>query len=154
MYPYNRQFQIIPIPFGQGGFPFPPFGGGGQTPPFGQGGFPFPPFGGGQTPPFGPPTGIDGGPGQGQQGGPPPGPPPAFIPPETEGPSLYAVDPGGIRGCLYRYTFVRLTNGRSFWYYPTFVGRTSVAGWRWRRRQNRWVYFGIDLQRIRSYTCY
>ncbi|WP_243291665.1 transporter [Bacillus sp. FJAT-47783] len=134
MYPYNRQFQIFPFPFGQGGLPFPPFGGG-------------------QTPPFGPPSSGDGL-GQGQQGGPPPGPPPAFTPQEAQGPSLYAVDPGGIRGCLYRYTYIRLNNGRSFWFYPTFVGRTSVAGWRWRRRQNRWVYYGIDLQRIRSYSCY
>ncbi|WP_299086703.1 transporter [uncultured Metabacillus sp.] len=115
----------------------------------------FPQLGGGTGfPPFGPPgSGFGGGPGQ---SGPPSGPPPTVIPPEQgQGQfGVYAVDPGGIRGCLYRYTYVRLNNGRAFWYYPTFVGRNSVAGWRWRRNQYRWVYFGIDLDRIRSFSCY
>lgn len=90
---------------------------------------------------------------QGNMGDRRPGPPPSYIPPEPQGASLYAVDPGGIRGCLYRYTYIRLNNGRRFWYYPTYVGRTSVAGWRWRPRQYRWVYYGIDLSQIRSYSC-
>ncbi|MBD1383317.1 transporter [Metabacillus arenae] len=94
------------------------------------------------------PPGTDGS-GQGQA---PSGPPPSYIP-QQQDVGLYAVDPGGIRGCLYRFTYVRLNNGRAFWYYPTFVGRNSVAGFRWRPNQYRWVYFGIDLDRIRSYTC-
>ncbi|WP_099092769.1 transporter [Bacillus weihaiensis] len=138
MYPYDRQFSIQ-IPG------FPPFQNSVSAP--------------GQQPPYGPP-GFGPGPGGGQQGspqaGPPQGPPPSEIPPaQSQGQiSTYAVDPGGIRGCLYRYTYIRLNNGRAFWYYPTFVGRTSVAGYRWNRRQYRWVYFGIDLERIRSYSCY
>ncbi|MBS8265462.1 hypothetical protein DYI25_13630 [Mesobacillus boroniphilus] len=118
-----------------GGFP----GQGGGIP---GGGFP----GGG-------PGGPGGFPGGGQQGGgAPTSPPPQFTPQETQA-SLYAVDPGGIRRCLYRYTYVWLENGRSFWYFPTFVGRNSVAGWRWRRRWG-WVYFGIDLRQIRSFQCF
>jgi hypothetical protein len=105
-------------------------------------------------PPFGPPGsgqgGFGGGPGQ---GGPPPGPPPGDIPFDQGQFGAFAVDPGGIRGCLYRYTYIRLNNGRAFWYFPTFVGRNSVAGWRWRRNQFRWVFFGIDLDRIRSFSC-
>lgn len=66
----------------------------------------------------------------------------------------FAVDPGGIRRCLHRFTFIRLTNGRSFWYFPVFVGQRSIAGWRWRPRQNRWEYFGIDLNRISSFSCF
>ncbi|WP_438803853.1 transporter [Metabacillus rhizolycopersici] len=134
MYPYYRQF-MIPMPG------FPPFGPGQQQ----------------QQPPFGPPGsgqggGFGGGPGQ---AGPPLGPPPSTIPPEQgQGQfGVFAVDPGGIRGCLYRFTFIRLNNGRSFWYYPTFVGRNSVAGYRWRRNQFRWQYFGIDLNQIRSFSC-
>lgn len=146
MYPYEQQFPTQTSRFGQtGGPPFgPPHGGGGQGQP------PFNPHqgGGGQgQPPFNP---HQGGGGQGQ---PPLGPPPSTIPPETQGVSTFAVDPGSIRGCLYRYTFVRLNNGRGFWFYPTFVGRTSVAGYRWRPRQYRWEYFGIDLNRIRSFSC-
>ncbi|WP_243385395.1 transporter [Bacillus kexueae] len=143
MFRSHRQFQMFPFNF----FPFP--WGQPQQPPVG----PPPSHGGGQHggPPFGPPPGQGGQPGQ--HGGPPSGPPPSYIPPEPQGASLYAVDPGGIRGCLYRYTYIRLNNGRRFWYYPTYVGRTSVAGWRWRPRQYRWVYYGIDLSQIRSYSC-
>lgn len=145
MYPYHRQFTIQ-IPG------FPQFGGQGGFPPYGPpGGF------GPDQPPYGPPGygqgGFGGGPGQ---GGPPSGPPPSEIPLEqSQGGQfgIFAVDPGGIRGCLYRFTYIRLNNGRSFWFYPTFVGRYSVAGYRWRRRQYRWVYFGIDLQEIRSFSC-
>lgn len=104
----------------------------------------FPPMGGGQPPGFPPPMG-----GGQQQGGAPTAPPPSYTPQESA--SLYAVDPGAIRGCLYRYTYVWLRNGNSFWFYPTYVGRTSVAGYRW--RGFHWVYYGTDLNRIRSFRC-
>lgn len=104
----------------------PPFGGGGQ-----------PPSGGGAQGPGGP-----GGPG---------GPPPSFTPSKS-GPQLKAVEPGAIRFCRYRYSYIWLDNGRSFWAWLTFVGRRSVAGWRWNGR--RWVYFGIDTRRIESFVCY
>ena len=96
----------------------PRFGGeqhpGSQHPPFGGGQQGFPHMGGGQ-----------------HHGGAPSTPPPSHTPHESV--SAFAVDPGAIRGCLYRFTFVWLNNGRSFWFYPTFVGRDSVAGYRWRR---------------------
>lgn len=119
------------FPPGQGGPPggFPPGQGGPPGPPPGQGGF----GGGGQLPP--PPASPPGGQ---QYGG---------------GPSVFAVDPGSMYRCLYRYTWVRLNNGRRFWFYPTFIGRTSVAGYRWRRSQNRWVYYGLDTDRISSFSC-
>ena len=109
-----------------------------------------PPF----TPP-GPPSGVPpfAPPGQGQtpSGGPPSSPPPAYTPTKTQQVGVLAVDPGGIRGCLHRYTYVWLTNGQQFWYYPTFVGRRSIAGYRWTGFW--WVYFGIDLRRIDSFQC-
>ena len=105
---------------------------GSQHPPFGGGQHGFPPMGGGQ-----------------HHGGAPSTPPPSHTPHEQV--SAFAVDPGAIRGCLYRFTFVWLNNGRSFWFYPTFVGRDSVAGYRW--RGFRWVYYGTDLRRIRSFRC-
>jgi hypothetical protein len=149
-YPYQGGGGQGGFPFpgggGQGGFPFP--GGGGQGgSPFpgggGQGGFPFPGGGGQGGSPF---------PGGGQQGGggAPTSPPPSITPQENV--SLMAVDPGSIRGCLYRFTYVWLNNRNSFWFYPTYVGRTSVAGYRWRGRN--WVYYGTDLNRIRSFQCY
>ncbi|PID24190.1 hypothetical protein [Sporosarcina sp. P7] len=66
---------------------------------------------------------------------------------------LRAVDPGGIAGCLYRYTYVWTSRNKGFWYYPTFVGRTSIAGYRWDPRRYRWEYYGLDLQKIDSFRC-
>ena len=67
---------------------------------------------------------------------------------------LFAVDPGAIRGCLYRYTFVWLSRRQGFWFFPVFVGRNSVAGWRWRNRQRRWEYTGISLDQIDRFSCF
>lgn len=104
----------------------------------------------GQSP--GPGASFPGGPGPSgpPQSGPPTSPPPSFTP-EKAAFQTYAIDPGAIRGCLFRFTYVWLKYD-SFWFYPTFVGRQSVAGFRWRR--NRWVYFGIDLDRIESFQCF
>ena len=75
--------------------------------------------------------------------------PPNFTPDEP--PGLRAVDPGAIRGCMESFTFVWAKNGQSFWFYPTFVGRRSVSGYRWTRFG--WIYTGFDLELIRSFTC-
>nr|WP_246602581.1 MULTISPECIES: hypothetical protein [Sporosarcina] len=91
-------------------------------------------------------------PGQGGQATAPTTPPPNQIPsyPDVQ---LFAVDPGAISGCLFRFTYVWTSRFRGFWFYPTFVGRTSVAGFRWDSRRRRWEFFGIDLQRIDSFRC-
>jgi hypothetical protein len=89
-----------------------------------------------------------------QKQGPPTSPPPDFTPqlPHTQGSIVKAVDPGAIRPCVFRFSYIWLNNRQSFWAYLVFVGRTSAAGWRYQGR--RWVYFGIDLRQIRSFTCY
>lgn len=79
----------------------------------------------------------------------PPGHPPDRIPEKRA--SVYAVDPGAIRNCLHRNTYVWLINGSSFWMYPTFVGRKSVSGYRWTRFG--WAYIGIDLDLIETFYC-
>ncbi|WP_350301850.1 hypothetical protein [Peribacillus frigoritolerans] len=60
-------------------------------------------------------------------GGPPHIAPPLFTPQLHDGMSK-AMDTGSIKGCLYKHTYVWLKNGRSFWFYPTYVGYNSVAG--------------------------
>lgn len=116
-----------------------------------------PPFSG---PPSGPPSGFPGGqqppmgaPGQGGQSGPPASPPPSYVPAQTQAlqAGALAVDPGSIRRCLFRYTYIWMRNRQQFWFYPIFLGRTSVAGWRWTGFS--WVYFGISLRQIESFTC-
>ncbi|KMK77036.1 hypothetical protein [Alkalihalobacillus pseudalcaliphilus] len=118
----------FPLGPGSGGPPFNPPAG----PPFGQGPF-NPPFGGGN------------------QAQPPSTPPPDMSVLQSAGVTPFAVDPGAISGCMYRFTFIHLNNGQSFWFYPIFVGRTSVAGFRW--NGFRWTYFGIDTNRIASFQC-
>ena len=172
---YTAQQQFGPPGFPGGGFPgggFPPGQGG---PGFPGGGFPMGPggpgFPGGGFPGQGP--GFPGGgfPGQGGPGFPgggfpgqdgqvaqqaPSSPPPNYTPsyPGGNQAQLFAVDPGAIRGCLFRYTFVWTSRRNGFWYFPTFVGRTSVAGYRWRPSRRRWEFFGIDLNRIDQFTCF
>lgn len=135
-------------PPGFGGFPpgqtpgFPP----GQIPGFPPGQIPgFPP---GQTPGFPP----------GQAGvgtGPPSGPPPSFVPSQAAAQQtvgVLAVDPGAIRRCRFRFVYIWLDNRQQFWAWLIFVGRRSVAGWRW--TGFNWVYFGVDIDRISSFVCY
>ncbi|MEE6131533.1 transporter [Priestia aryabhattai] len=139
-YYYDPRFQIIfPGQGGQGFPPRPPGQGGSFLPP------PPPPPGQGGAPGFPPSSG---------QSGPPTGPPPAFTPQlaSSGGPSLYAVDPGSIAGCLYKYTYIWAKGGRSYWFYPTYVGRKSVAGYRW--TGFNWIYAGIDLDRVNEFQCY
>lgn len=92
-------------------------------------------------PPPGPPPGT-----QAQQ---PTSPPPPFIPQQ---PATFAIDPGAIARCLFRNTYVWLTNGEQFWLFPIFVGPRSVAGFRWSGRF--WRYTGFDLRLISSFTCF
>lgn len=83
----------------------------------------------------------------------PKGPPPMHEPMKKHtGPSTKAVDQGAIKGCKYRYVYIWPRRGRGFWAYLTYVGRTSVAGFRWNGR--RWTYFGMDLRQIESFQCY
>ncbi len=121
----------------------PPF-----APPFGP---PSGPFGPQFMPPPGPPSQQQ--PGRNDQG-PPMGPPPSFVPQQQiqrGGPGTRAIDPGAIRPCTNRFVYIWPQNGNGFWAWLVFVGRRSAAGWRWSGR--RWVYFGIDLNRIEGFVC-
>lgn len=129
-----------------------------QGPPF----FPMPniPFFPGNTPPP---------PGSPVNSGGPQGGPPNYIPSkndkgvqklfgsgdkkgEKDGLSTKAVSPGSISFCLYKFTYIWETNGRSYWCYLLNVDSRSVSGFRWLGRS--WVYFGVDLRRIDSFICY
>lgn len=83
----------------------------------------------------------------------PPSSPPTTTPqmPQSAQMGTYAVDPFAIKGCLFRYTYIWMKGGNQFWLWPVYVGRTSVSGFRWTGR--RWVYTGIDLNRIEMFTC-
>ncbi|MEH7547710.1 MULTISPECIES: hypothetical protein [Bacillaceae] len=97
-----------------------------------------------QQPPSAPP-------GQDLEPGPPTSPPPSIVPQQTHQAGTYAVDPGSMISCLHRYTYVWLRGREQFWFYPTFIGRHSVSGYRW--TGSRWVHYGISLRQIQSFTC-
>lgn len=89
-------------------------------------------------------------------------PPPNYIPSKNEsgvqslgsskgGIETKAVSPSSIRFCLYKYTYIWETNGRSYWAYLINVDRDAVSGFRWLGRN--WVYFGVSLKRIDSFFC-
>ncbi|AGA22379.1 Hypothetical protein A7A1_1761 [Bacillus subtilis subsp. subtilis str. BSP1] len=142
-----------------------PGSGGGSGPGFGGGAVPG--FGGGSGPGIGggaiPGFGGGSGPGIGSGaspgfGGAPQGPPPSQIPakpPKPQGSqgAVLLVEPITIRPCLFRFTYVWLTNGRSFWFYPIILGRRSVGGFYWDSSRRRWVYFALDTNHIDVVSC-
>lgn len=81
-----------------------------------------------------------------QQG--PTSPPPSYIPQM----SAYAVNPGAIIDCLDKFTYLWLNNGDNFWFYPTFVGRRTVIGYRF--FGGRWNYYTVELRDIISFSCF
>lgn len=125
----NFLFPSAPGPIGTPGIPGP----GGGVP--------------GGIPGFGGASGIPGL----QPSQAPTAPPPAFIPQQAAA-SPFAIDPGAISLCMFRNTYIWLSNGDSFWFFPVFIGPRSVAGFRWNGRF--WMIFGIDTRRIVSFTCF
>lgn len=150
-----EQFEFDESPEGQ---PFqrmfpPPFGG---TPPMpmgpGPGGFPGGPGG---FPGSGPGGFPGGGPGSGGGGNTPMpmGPPPAFTPQmQQQFGSQSQQGSSGIRRCIYRNTFIWQRNGSNFWFFPTFVSRNVVLGFRWGRFG--WVYSSVNRNSILTFQCF
>lgn len=75
--------------------------------------------------------------------------PPGFSPPIP----AWREGSSGIRSCLFRNTYIWMNSGRSFWFFPTAVGREIIAGFRWSRRYG-WYFRTISRNQIRSYECF
>lgn len=112
--------------------------------------------------PSSPPPGF-GGPGtppsmsQPSMGGNTPAPtsaPPNFTPamPMTTSRSGSHNGSSGIRRCIYRNTFIWQRNGDSFWFFPTFVSRNVVLGFRWGRFG--WVFSTVNRNSILTFQCF
>ncbi|MEG7357150.1 hypothetical protein AAHT66_22260 [Bacillus inaquosorum] len=115
-------------------------------------GYPWSGIGGGAVP------GIGGGSVPGIGGGAPQGPPPSQKPakpkkPQSAQAGTYLVEPVAIQPCLFRFTYVWLTNGSSFWFYPIILGRRSVGGFYWDSYRRRWIYFALDTNLIDVVSC-
>ena len=64
-----------------------------------------------------------------QQSDAPTSPPPTTVP-KFQNEKL-SVDPGALRGCLYRDTFIKLANRSSFWFHPTYIDYDTTSGFKW-----------------------
>ncbi|WP_409343504.1 hypothetical protein [Paenibacillus sp. MBLB4367] len=141
------------FPGGGPGMPGGPgFPGGGPGMPGGPG---FP--GGGPGMPGGPgfPGGGPGMPGGPGQAGMPQSPPPNITPTKpvkSQGPSAFAVSPGSIRPCTFRFVYIWQRNGDQYWAFLTNVSHRSASGFRWNGFW--WQYFGVDLRQIDEFQCY
>ncbi|MBR0597599.1 hypothetical protein [Sinanaerobacter chloroacetimidivorans] len=60
-------------------------------------------------------------------------------------------DPG-LKHCINQMTYIWLKNGNEFWFYPTFVGRQTMLGFRWRRMG--WTRDRVNIKNIRSFQCF
>ena len=78
-------------------------------------------------------------------------PPPKTTPSKKDN-NLKAVDPGSIRFCKYKFTYIWPNRGKPFWAWIVYVGRRSISGYRW--TGYRYVYFGMGLKQINSFVCY
>lgn len=89
------------------------------------------------------------------RGGPNMGPMPMAPPPSrapSKGPSMLRVDAGSIRNCMRRLTYIWQSNGMEYWMIPLNISPTTLSGFRWDRRRG-WIYGGVSLNRIDSFTC-
>ena len=76
-------------------------------------------------------------------------PPPSQAPPHRT--ATFRVDANSIRHCIRRLTYIWQDNGMEYWMLPLNVSMTTVSGFRWNGR--RWVFAGVSLRRIDSFTC-
>lgn len=82
----------------------------------------------------------------------PMGPPPEWTP-QYPSAQTRAVDPGAIVNCMFRMTYIWTSRNRGFWFFPTFIGPQSIAGFRWNTRRHRWEFSGLDLQTVQTFSC-
>lgn len=80
---------------------------------------------------------------------PPMGPPPQFVPTSSN----WQQGSRNMRSCLYRHTYIWLNNRNDFWYFPTFVSRNMILGFRWRHRMG-WVFQPLNPSSIHSFQCF
>ena len=147
MYPYDDNNELLQrgvpgvVP---GGFPgSAPGGFPGGAPGSVPGGFP------GSAPGSAP----GGAPGQMR---PPSSPPPNFTPQMSTFEQQEFQRGGGVSGirrCFFRNTFIWMTNGNAFWFFPMLVQRNQIIGFRW-RGQRGWVYDSINRNNILFFQCY
>ncbi|MPQ43873.1 hypothetical protein [Clostridium tarantellae] len=83
------------------------------------------------------------------------GPPPSYLPSKND--KNVSITKGNLNSkpfslCINKFTYIWQTNGRSYWTYLILANNKSICGFRW--TAFRWIYFGLDLNRINAFVCY
>jgi hypothetical protein len=77
-------------------------------------------------------------------------PPPSRVPARNA--SMLRVDAGSIRNCMRRLTYIWQSNGMEYWMIPLNISPTTLSVFRWDGRRG-WIFGGVSLNRIDSFTC-
>ena len=81
------------------------------------------------------------------QGGAPRSAPPSYTPAPSS--RHRQVDSAALSSCMFTNTYIWLKNGQSFWFFPTFVGRRTVSGFRW--AHHRWVFVSFNINDMEAF---
>lgn len=87
-------------------------------------------------------------------------PPPNLVPLKDKGkaegntkiPGKNIIAPSSLNHCLFKFTYIWLDNGLSFWSKPVAITNESVFAWVWNGVS--WNYINIYLYLINTFLCY
>jgi hypothetical protein len=89
------------------------------------------------------------------------GPPPPFIPSETQATFQHTgagtgffltVDPSTFSTCMFMYVYIWLKDGSGFWSWITYVDNNSIGGWRW--SGTSWIQFRLNINAVHGFGCF
>ncbi|MCL2168764.1 MAG: hypothetical protein FWB74_01905 [Defluviitaleaceae bacterium] len=68
-------------------------------------------------------------------------------------PKAHLARPGhdAIQSCLYKNTYLWLNNHQQFWFFPTFIGKSSICGYK--RINDDWQFMGFGIEMIEKLYC-
>ncbi|WP_297438626.1 hypothetical protein [uncultured Clostridium sp.] len=65
----------------------------------------------------------------------------------------YAVSGNALACCLDKLTYIWQNDGKEYWTYVFYVDKVCYVGWRWNKEINDWVYYGVDISKVETFSC-
>ena len=65
----------------------------------------------------------------------------------------YAVSGNALACCLDKLTYIWQNDGKEYWTYVFYVDKVCFVGWRWHKEINDWVYYGVDISKVETFSC-
>ena len=65
----------------------------------------------------------------------------------------YAVSGNALACCLDKLTYIWQNDGKEYWTYVFYVDKVCYVGWRWNKHINDWVYYGVDISKVETFSC-